>query len=273
MELSVIYTMRALWRGTLSFGLINIPVKLYSASLERSLSFKLIDKHGNCPISYVKVCRNNGKEVSKEDIVRGYEYQKGDYVVLDAEDFKKAAPKKTELIEVLHFADEDIDAKYVEKPYYIEPDKKSAKAYILLRDALKKSNKIAVARFVMKDKEHVAAIKPEDNILILNQLRYEDEIRKPALELPKATYSKSEMDIARALIDKLTQKFDPKKYKDTYTEKLEKIIEAKAKGKRVKITKDVKVPTDTNMKDLIKMLKKSLNEKPVPSKFYDDKDI
>jgi DNA end-binding protein Ku len=259
--------MRALWSGSLSFGLINIPIKLYSASLERALSFKLIDKHGNCPISYVKVCRSNHKEVPPQDIVRGYEYQKGDYVVLDEQDFKKAAPKKTDWIEVLQFSNlEDIDTKYYEKPYYIEPDKKSTKAYVLLVDALKNSGKVAIARFIMKDKEHIAAIKPENGILVLNQLRFQDEIRKPELEIDKAKYNQNEMEMALALIKKLTKKFDPKKYKDTYIEKLEKIITAKAKGRRIKVSAAKEVPVDTNMRDLIKMLRKSLNEKKTSPK-------
>jgi DNA end-binding protein Ku len=254
--------MRALWNGTLSFGLINIPVKLYSASLERALSFKLIDKNGNCPISYIKVCRSNHKEVSKEDIVRGYEYQKGDYVVLDENDFKKAAPKKTGQIDILQFSDEnEIDKKYFEKPYYVEPDKKSAKAYVLLRDALKESGKVAIASFIMKDKEHIAAVAAEGNILVLNQLRYQDEIRKPELEIPEGKYSKSELDMAFTLIKKLTKKFDPKKYKDTYTEELEKIIAAKARGKRIKLKEGTPAKTSTEMQDLMKMLRKSLAEK------------
>jgi DNA end-binding protein Ku len=259
--------MRALWSGSLSFGLINIPVRLYSAAFSRALNFKLIDKHGNCPISYVKVCRANHKEVPYEDIVRGYEYQKGDYVVLDEKDFKKAAPKKSGAIDVLQFSKAtDIDTKYYEKPYYIEPDKKSAKAYTLLVDALRESGKVAVASFIMKDKEHIAVIKPEDNILILNQLRYQDEIRKADFDIENGKYTKSEMEMALALINKLTKKFDPKKYHDTYTEKLEKIIEAKAKGKRIKVAGKSEAPVDTNMNDLIKMLKQSLNEKETEHK-------
>jgi DNA end-binding protein Ku len=254
--------MRALWNGTLTFGLINIPVRLYSASFTRALNFHLIDKHGNCPISYMKVCRSNHKEVPYQDIVKGYEYQKGDYVVLDERDFAKAAPKKTGWIEVLQFSNaNDIDVKYFEKPYYMEPDKKSGKAYALLVDALADSGKVAIARFIMKDKEHIAAIKPEGNMLVLNQLRYQDEIRKPEIEIPQTKYNKDEMEMALALIKKLTRKFDPKKYKDTYTEKLEKIIKAKAKGRKIKVSADKEVPVDTNMRDLIKMLKKSLNEK------------
>ena len=232
--------------------------------MERALSFKLFDKHGNCPISYVKVCRSSGKEVKQEDIVKGYEYEKGDYVILDEKDFKIAAPKKTDLIDIVQFANEsEIDIKYFEKPYYIEPDKKAAKAYALLRDALKESKKVAIAKFVMRQKEYVAAIRTDGDGLILDQLRYADEIRDPKeLNLPKkTTYTKKELEIAQTLIKQLTKKFDATKFKDTYTEELEDVIEAKAKGKRVRVDSKEKAPAATDMKDLMKMLEKSLNAK------------
>jgi len=253
--------MKALWNGSLSFGLINIPIKLYSASAERALSFKLFDKHGNCPISYERVCRENHKEVPYEDIVKGYEYQKGDYVVLDEKDFEKANPEKTELIDILQFSDEkDIDIKFFEKPYYIEPESKAVKAYVLLRDALASSKKVAIARFVMKNKEHIAAIKPEGGILILNQLRFQDEIIEPKLNIPKESkYSDAEIEVAKSLVKKLTKKYDAKKFKDTYTDEMMDIIEAKAKGKRIKISSEgPRVSTD--VKDLMKMLKLSLEK-------------
>jgi DNA end-binding protein Ku len=216
----------------------------------------------------VKVCRSSGKEVSQDDIVRGYEYQKGDYVILDENDFKRAAPKQTGLLEIVQFSSfSDILPKHYDKPYYIEPDKKSGKAYRLLGDALKQTKKVAIARYVMKNKEHLAAIAPEGEYLVLHQLRYEDEIRKPELEIPKSSYTKAELEMAINLIKTLTKKFDPGKFHDTYTEKLEKVINAKARGKKVKIDTGDKTPADTQMKDLLKMLKKSLdeNKKKVPA--------
>jgi DNA end-binding protein Ku len=254
--------MRSLWSGSLSFGLVSIPVKLYSASVDRALSFKLFDKHGNCPVSYTRVCRSNGKEIPFHDIVKGYEYKKGDYIVLNQEDFKKAAPKKTELINILQFSSEaDIDPKYYENPYYIEPDKKAAKAYILLREALKKSKKVAIAKFVMRAKEYVAAIKPEGNLLLLHQLRYEDEIREETdLNIPDVKYSKAELDMAQELIKKLSKKFDSGKFKDTYTEELLKVIKAKSKGKKIKTSVKSPYAKNTEMKDLMKLLKQSLEK-------------
>lgn len=252
--------MRAIWSGSLAFGLINIPVRIYSASEERALKFKLLDKHGHFPISYLKVIRGTTKEVKYEDIVKGYEYQKGDFVVLTDEDFKKAAPKKTKAIEIVSFTEEkDVETKYINKPYFIEPDKKAEKAYVLLREALKKSKKAGVARYVFKDKEHIGLIKPEGNALMLIQLRFEDELRKPEdLHIPdKAEYSQKELDIALMLINQLEEHFKASQYHDTYTEALQKVIEKKAEGKPIKVSKDAE-PVPTDMRNLMSMLKQSL---------------
>lgn len=254
--------MRAIWSGSLSFGLINIPVKVYSAAEERALKFHLLDKHGNCPVSYAKICRATHKEVKYEDIVKGYEYQKGDYVVLTDEDFKKAAPKKTKLIEVINFVPEsEVSSYYINRPYYIEPDKKAEKAYVLLREALKKSGKVGVATIVFKDKEHLALVKPQDKVLMLITLRYDDEIRPAStLNLPeKESYSKKELDMALMLIEHLQEHFNIKEYHDTYTEDLKRIIEKKAQGKTVKVMEEETV-VNTDMRNLMEMLKKSLEK-------------
>lgn len=259
-------TVRSSWSGSLSLGLVHIPIKLYSASMEKGLQFKLLDKHGNCPISYVRVCRANHREVPAEDIVKGYEYKKGDYVVLDEKDFRRATPGKTGVIEVVQFSDiSEIDPKYFEKPYYVVPDKKSAKAYMLLRDALKEVKKTAVVEFIMKDRQHIGVLGVDGNMIILNQLRYADEIKTPSeVTLPRGgKYTDKEMKIALNLIKGLTKPFDPNKYKDTYTEGLEEVIEAKIKGKKVKVPAKEKTPTPTDMKDLMKLLKKSLEKELV----------
>ncbi|HEY0010465.1 MAG TPA: Ku protein [Candidatus Paceibacterota bacterium] len=255
--------MRPIWSGALTFGLINIPVKLYSASEERALKFKMLTKHGNCPISYLKVVRGTNKEVPYEDIVKGYEYQKGDYVVLTDDDFRKASPRKTKTVDVVSFVDEDeIDSRYVNKPYYLEPDPKAEKAYVLLREALRRAKKVGVATFVLRDKEHVAMIRPEGHALMLVQLRYEDEIRKPEdLKLPKdAKYSEKELKMALALIGQLEEHFNAKEFKDTYTEELEKVIAKKAKGQTVKVSGEDAAPVPTDMKNLMEALRKSLEE-------------
>jgi DNA end-binding protein Ku len=261
--------MRAIWSGSLSFGLINIPVKVYSAAQERALKFNLLDKHGHCPISYLKVCRGTTKEVKYEDIVKGYEYQKGDYVILTDEDFKKAAPRKTQTIDILSFVDEkEIPSDLVHRPYFIEPDKKAEKAYVLLREALKRSKKVGVAKIVFRDKEHVAMVKPQSRALKLITLRFADELRKPeGLNLPgKADYSKREFDMALMLINQLQDHFKASDYKDTYTEDLKKLIEKKAKGKTVRVAPEEKLSTSTDMRELMEMLRKSLEKEKRSSK-------
>jgi DNA end-binding protein Ku len=252
--------MRPLWSGALSFGLINIPVKLYSASKARPLSFKLLEKHTECEISFQRVCKTNHKTVPYEDIIRGYQYKPGEYVVLDDKDFAAAKAEESREIDIVSFADEaEIDPKFYEKPYYLEPDKKALKAYSLLREVLKQSNKVGIAKFVMRDKQHLAAIKTQDNVLVLNQLRFMDEIRTPGeLGIPKkGDFSKKELGIAQRLVDQLTEKFNPKDFKDTYTDKLLDIIKAKAKGVKPKVEKDDDEPKG-EVFDLMAALKASL---------------
>jgi len=254
--------MRAIWSGSLNFGLINIPVQLASASKENVLKFHLLDKHGNCPISYARVCRTTGKEVPYKDIVKGYEYEEGDYVVLYDEDFKKAFPRKTHSIDIVSFTDDnEIEPEFYEKPYFVEPDKKAEKAYVLLRDALKKSGKMGIGKFILRDREHICAIRAEGKAIMLIQLRYEDELRLPkGINLPaEADYSKKEMDIALMLIDQLSSHFEAEEFKDTYTEKLEKVIEEKAKGKPIHVQEE-KEASPKHMKNLMSMLKKSLQK-------------
>ncbi len=258
--------MRSIWTGSLSFGLVNIPVRLYSATAGTEISFNMLHKKDLSPIKYVRICRKDGKEVPYEEIVKGYEYQKGDYVVLTEEDFKKISAKKTKTIDILDFSMEsEIDTIYFEKPYYLEPEKGAEKAYILLRDALKQSKKVGIATFVMRNKEHLAAIKTFEDVLVLNQLRFQDEIRTPdELNLPKvkAAAKGKEIEIALSLIDHLTGKFKPESYKDTYKKDLEKIIKAKAKGKPIKI-KEEKEPHATEVADIMKLLKESLEKEHV----------
>jgi DNA end-binding protein Ku len=259
--------MRPLWSGSISFGLVNIPVKLYSASQERALKFNLLEKRTLSPISYKKVIKGTDTEVPQSDIVKGYACGKGKYVVLTPQDFKRADPKKTELIDIVSFADEgEVDTKLFDKPYFIEPAKKAEKAYGLLRDALKKSGKVGVAKYVFHDKEHIGIVKFEDKMLMLIQLRFADELRKPeGLTMPSDTdYSKKELDLALSLIDQLTDSFDITEYKDTYADELRKVIKEKAKGdlKEVAQPSEAAVPA-TNVADILEMLKQSLEESKV----------
>ncbi|HCC05282.1 TPA: Ku protein [Patescibacteria group bacterium] len=253
--------MRPIWTGSIAFGLINIPVKVYSGSEERALSFRMLDKHGHCPISYAKVCRITNKEVPYKDIVKGYEYQKGDYVILTDEDFEKVAPKKTKTIDIVQFTSEnEVEARQIDKPYYLEPDAKSQKAYVLLREALKRSKKVGIARWVLRNKEHLAMIRSEGRALMLIGLRYADEVRSPdTLDLPKEkeAYTKQELDMALMLIKQLEEHFHAEEFKDTYTEDLKKIIDKKAKGKPIRV-EGAGEPVPTDMRNLMATLKKSL---------------
>ncbi|MBX4210888.1 Ku protein [Candidatus Parcubacteria bacterium] len=252
--------MRAIWTGAISFGLVNIPVRLYSASEERELKFHLLHKEDLSPIRYAKVCRHEGKEIAYEDIVKGFEYEKGDYVILEDEDFKKANVRKTKTVDIYDFVDgEEIDSKYYDAPYFLEPGTAAAKPYALLREALKKSGKVGIGKFVLRSKEILVAIKPEGKILVLNKLRFESELRKPeGLKLPeKDDVKDKEVELALKLIDQLSGPFDPKKYKDEYTSDLKEVIEEKAHGKRVHVKGTEPVPT--RVVDLMSVLRESLD--------------
>lgn len=253
--------MRAVWTGSLSFGLINLPIRLYNASEEHALSFDLLHKKDLSPIRYVRICQADGREVPYQDIVKGYQYRKGDYVILVDEDFKRANARKTKTIDIVDFTDEaDIDPIYFEKPYFLEPGKGADKAYAVLREALKKSKKVGIARFVFRNREHIGVVKPHGNLLILNQLRFESELKKPeGLHIPKEEkMSNKEVAMALKLIEHLSSPFHPEEYHDTYTEELKEVIEAKAKGKVPR--KRGKEPKITDIDDIMSLLKQSLEQ-------------
>jgi DNA end-binding protein Ku len=252
--------MRAIWSGAISFGLVNIPVKLYTGAQSNSLDLDMITKDGT-PIKYLRVNKETGREVPYEDIVKGYKMD-GEYVILDKEDFAKANVEKTNTIDIVDFVDEDeIDIRYFEKPYYLEPEKSGAKPYVLLIEALKKSKKVGVAKFVLRNREHIAVIKPYKDVIVLNQMRYQEELRDyNDLKLPKGVkVSDKEVNMALSLIEQLTDKFKPQNYKDTYIDDLKKIIDDKAHGRKIKVKG--KEPKPTKAKDLMTLLKRSIEEK------------
>ena len=250
--------MRPLWTGAIGFGLVNIPVKLYSATESSSLDLDMLDKHDNSNIKFKRINEKSGKEVKYEDIVKGYMID-SKYVILDSKDFEKANAVKTKLIEISDFVNaEDIDSVYYDTPYYLVPDKQGTRAYALLREALKKTKKAGIATFVMRNKEALAVIKAQDDVIILNKIRFEEEIReKEELKLPaKSEIKPAELKMAISLIDQLSGKFDISKYKDTYTEELLKVINAKAKGVKTKVPQMKVVHSKAN--DLMAQLKESL---------------
>ncbi len=251
--------MKAIWTGSIGFGLVNIPVKLYSAVEESTLDLDMLDKKDNANIKFKRINENTGKEVAWENIVRGY-FMKDKYVVLDEDDFKKASPEKTDHIEIVQFLNEkEIDSTYFEAPYFMEPQKAGARAYVLLREALKKTGKAGLGTFIMRNREHVCLIKATGSVLVLNRIRFGEEIRKTSdLKIPDLKTKPSEIKMAVSLINQLTQPFKPEKFKDDYSNKLLKIIHAKAKGKQAPY-KPMKV-VHSPAKDLMEQLKASLSE-------------
>ena len=252
---------RPSWRGMISFGLVNVPVNLYTAIKPEIHEMNYLRKEDLCPISYKKVCRLTGEEVPFKDIVRGYEYRDGDYVVLKDEDFEKADVKRTSAIEVEVFVDEnDVDPKYIEKPYYLEPQKKAGTAYALFREAMAASRKVGIGIFVLRDREHLVMLKPEGKVILLVMLRFAASLRDPSgLDLPaKADVPKNQMELALDLIKKFGGEFKPEAFKDTYAARLRSIIAAKAKGKTVHVPEE-EAPRATEVADIMTKLKESLS--------------
>lgn len=253
--------MRAIWSGALSFGLVNIPVKLYSAVTAESLDFDLLRKADLSPIKYVRVARADGREVPYDDIVRGYQYRKGDYVVLTEDDFRKADPRKTSTIEISDFVKrEEVDDIYFEKPYYLEPVPGAVKPYALLVASLKQSGKVALARFVIRTKEHLGVVKPEGDLLVLEQLRFASEIKPPAgLKIPsRESASEREIEMALQLIEQMSAHFNPNNYKDAYREELLELIQEKAEKGTVQPRGEQVQATE--FANLMAELKKSLKQ-------------
>ncbi len=255
----------ALWSGSINFGLVTIPVKLFSAVRSGSdVSFHFLHKKEKGRINNVRTCGECGKKVAWDDIVRGYEYEKGQYVVMDEEDFKKALPEATQSVDIVQFVDQkEINPMLFDTPYYLEPDKKGRHAYALLREALKKSGKVGVAQVVIRTREHLAILRPQDEALVLETLHYADEIAPATqFELPptKEKTPPTEMKAAMMLIDTMSEKFDPASFHDTYKDKLLTVIQARAHGKALPKAK-VKVPEPTNVVNIMDVLQRSLQER------------
>lgn len=253
--------MRSIWTGSISFGLINIPVKLFSAVQESTLDMDMLDKSDHSNIKFKRVNETTGKEVTFANIVKGYKID-DKYVILDDKDFEAADAEKTKTIDILNFTlEKEIDSLYYEQPYYLEPDKGAMKAYALLRDALQASGKVGVTSFVLRNKEGLAILKPYKDVIVLNRIRFQQEIRDTSeLKLPPVSKTKvKEMDMAHKLVEQLTEKFDISSYKDQYTDKLLQIIKDKAKGKKQAPPKLKIVHKQSD--DLMSMLKASLETK------------
>ncbi len=253
--------MRSIWTGSISFGLVNIPVKLMSAVEQSGLSFDMLSKKEMAPIRYARIDTKTNEEVEWKNIVKGYEYTKGKYVIVDDKDFEKASPEKSKAIDIVQFVkEEQIDPILYEKPYYITPGKGGEKSYRLLLQALEESKSVGIAEFMLRNRMHVCAVKAYNDVLLLNQMRYQEEIRvMPEVGGKDQKISAKEVALAKKLIEQLSEDFDPAAFKDTYVEELQKIIDAKAAGKQIRVATEPKKATAT-VKDLMSVLKESLTQ-------------
>jgi DNA end-binding protein Ku len=255
--------MRAMFKGAVSFGLVNIPIRMFAATEDRDIRFRTIHKTCHTPIKYQKVCPTCGEEVGPDDIVKGFEYEPGKFVIVTEEDIEAAQSQvQSRTIEIVDFVKlEEIDPVYFDKTYYIAPQPEvtaSGKAYNLLREAMQTSGRIAVARVTMRNKQTLCVLRTYDRALVLETIFYPDEIR-PVADVPglpeQMQADPKEMEIANQLIGNLTAAFDPAKYTDEYREALHKIIEDRIAGKQVVVQPDM---PDTNVIDLMEALKASV---------------
>jgi DNA end-binding protein Ku len=261
--------MRAIWKGSIAFGLVHIPVNLYPATeSQSSISANLLHKKDNSRIRYQRISEATGKEVPAQEIVRGFEVERDNFVVISDDELKEAAPEKSAAIEIQEFVNESqIPTLYFEKPYYLEPDRGAGKAYALLREALAKSGKVGVAQFVLRNRESLCVLKAQGNALTLNTLRFAAEIRSAdELRLPvNEKLAPNEVNLALKLIEGMTAEFDPAKYRDTYSEEVKKLVEDKAKGLKRQAPPPPKTAR-SNVIDIVAALQESLTQQKKPRK-------
>jgi DNA end-binding protein Ku len=266
---------RAFWKGAISFGLVYIPVELYSATHSATIDLDFLDKRDFSPVGYQRYNKRTGKLVEWKDIVRGYQYQKGKYVALSDEDFRLANTKASQTIEISSFTDAtNITPDYYETPYYVAPQKGGRKVYALLREAMKRTKKVAIANVVVRTREHLAAVLPEDDLLVLNTLRFADELRKPeelGIEAPsskEAGLAPKEIAMAEQLIEGMTGPWEPRKYHDTYREDLMARIKEKVRNEETHTltepSRQIRPRKSAEVIDLMSVLKQSLENRKGP---------
>lgn len=257
---------RAFWKGAISFGLVYIPVELYSGTRSATIDLDFLDKNDFSPVGYQRYNKRTGKLVEWKDIVRGYQYKKGKYVVLSDEDFRQANVKASQTIEISSFTDAaNITPEYYETPYYVAPQKGGQKVYALLREALKRTGKVAIASVVVRTRQHLAAVLAEDEMLLLNTLRFPDEIRKPEdMEVKSAGLAAREISMAERLVAEMTGPWKPQQYHDSYREDLMKRIEEKVRNKETHVltatAKGTRARQSAEVIDLMSVLKQSLEK-------------
>jgi DNA end-binding protein Ku len=256
---------RAIWSGSISFGLLNVPVRLYSAVSKQTVRFRELREGDGSRVKHKRVAESDGKEVPYEKIVKGYEYAPDQYVVLNRDELSELEPQRSRAIEIQDFVDlDDIDPIYFEQPYFLGPDKGAERAYALLVQAMKEARKVAIARFVLRNKEHLAAIRPMGDVLTLTTMRFADEVSSPQdldgevfEEAKPKKPEKREVEMAKQLIESLTSDFEPEKYHDEYREELLDLLERKAEGKEV-VAAPSEEPKPTKAPDLMAALEESL---------------
>jgi DNA end-binding protein Ku len=261
----------AIWSGAINFGLVTIPVKLFTAVRTNDLRFNFLHKQDEGRIKNVRVCSLDGDEVPYSEIIRGYEYEKGQYVTVTDEDLKRVNVEATQSVEIVQFCElEEINPMYFDVPYYLEPEKKGRHAYALLREALRTANKVGIAKVVIRSREHLAALKPNGEALVLELMHWNDElVAQDEYEFPslKESVPAAEMKMAKMLIDSMSTKFNPAAFHDTYREQLLAMIDARAHGREVPKGR-AKAPAATNVVNLMDVLQRSLekSKRPAPKR-------
>ncbi len=265
--------MRAIWKGSVGFGLVTVPIALYPALHREDIKFSLLRGKDLSPVNYKRVAATDGKEVEWGEIVKGYEYEKGKYVVLKDEDFARVDIEATQTVDIINFVDlDEVSPLLFSKPYFMQPEKTGQKAYVLLRDALRKSNRIAIARVVIKTRQHLAAVKPQDEGLMLELMHFPDEVREVSeFVTPKESkLAPNEMKMALQLIDSMTEAWKPELYSDDYRDALQKVIDEKvASGGKKLPAEKARSKRPSNVIDLVSVLQQSIEEssgKKAPAK-------
>jgi DNA end-binding protein Ku len=250
---------RAIWKGSLSFGLVNVPVELHTATRSQRPRLRMLHRADSSPVEYQRICSKERKPVDWKDIVKGYEYAKGRFVILSNEDFEAAALKRSRTIDILDFVkDDEIDDRYFESCYYVTPADGAERSYSVLREALRKTGKAGIGRVMLRNVQHLAAISVVDRAIVLTVMRFADElIAAETLRLPASNVDARELKLAESLIDTLTTTWDPAKYRDDYHDQLMRVIAAKMKGKRIELPAPEK-PQKADVVDLMTRLRESL---------------
>jgi DNA end-binding protein Ku len=262
---------RSVWKGHISFGLVNIPVTLYSAEERKDLHFRLLDSRNKARVRYERVNEETGEEVPRDQIVKAFEYDSGNYVLLTDEDFERAAVEATKTIEIESFVNgEEIDPAYFDKPYYLEPGSKGEKGYALLRETLRSTGRVGVARVVIRTREYLAALMPRENMLVLNVMRFADELRPhdqfdlPTADLKEYKVSKQEVNMAEKLVEAMSDEWDPHRYKDEYRETLmayiQKKIDEGSLERPLPAAEAEEEPATGNVVNMMSLLKESIEQ-------------